>query len=138
GFVNEWREFLLEHPYGSLYDWYQSLGIDNKQGRISLDDAKDIAQNLSLKSFEGGYKIMIIWHAETMNLRTANYLLKLIEEPPAKTLFLLVTDDERKILQTIRSRCQKLNFPPLGENDIKTALTSKHNTDEDLAQKIAF
>ena len=137
-FLKEWREFLLEKPYGSLYDWYQYLGIDNKQGRISLDDAKDIAQNLSLKSYEGGYKIMIIWHAETMNIRTANYLLKLIEEPPAKTLFLLITDDERQILQTIRSRCQKLNFPPLGENDIKAALISKFNTDGDLAQKIAF
>lgn len=137
-FVREWREFILEKPYGGLYDWYQSLGIDNKQGRITLDDAKDIAQNLSLKSFEGGYKITIIWHAETMNIRTANYLLKLIEEPPAKTLFILIADDERQILQTIRSRCQKLNFPPLGENDIQTALTSQYNTDEDLAQKIAF
>lgn len=137
-FVNEWREFLLDQPYGNLYDWYQSIAIENKQGRISIDDAKDIAQNLSLKSFEGGYKIMIIWHAETMNLSTANYLLKLIEEPPAKTLFLLVTDDERKILQTIRSRCQKLNFPPLGENDIKMGLTSTYNADPDLAQKIAF
>ncbi len=137
-FLEEWRTFVLENPYGSLYDWYQSLGISNKQGKIGIEDAKDIAQTLALKSFEGGFKIMIIWHAETMNIRTSNYLLKLIEEPPQKTVFILITEDERQILQTIRSRCQQLNFPPLGENDIKNALKTKFNCQEEEAQKIAF
>jgi|SRR5690625_275292 len=137
-FMQEWRKFVLEKPYGSLYDWYLDLGIDNKQGSISLNDAKDIAQTLALKSFEGGYKIMIIWHAEKMNLRASNNLLKLIEEPPNKTLFILITDNENQILQTIRSRCQKINFPPLGENDIQSALENLHQCSSDMAQKIAF
>jgi len=137
-FLEEWREFALENPYGSLYNWYEKLGVSNKQGKIGIEDAKDIAQTLSLKSFEGGFKIMIIWHAETMNIRTANYLLKLIEEPPQKTVFILITEDERQILQTIRSRCQKLDFPPLGEEDLKNALITKFNCENDEAQKIAF
>lgn len=137
-FLTEWKTFATENPYGSLYDWYQFLDIENKQGKIGIDDAKDIAQTLSLKSFEGGYKIMIIWHAELMNIRTSNYLLKLIEEPPAKTVFILITEDEQQILQTIYSRCQKLNFPPLGENDIIQALTTQHNCSPDEAHKIAF
>ncbi len=137
-FMGEWRQFVQQHPYGSLFDWYQELGIENKQGKIGLDDAKNIAQSLSLKAFEGGYKIMIIWHAELMNVRSANYLLKLIEEPPEKTVFILITEDENKILQTIRSRCQKLSFPPLGENDLKKALQTRHNCNEEEAQKIAF
>lgn len=137
-FMEEWRHFALEQPYGNLFDWYQSLGIENKQGKIGLDDAKDIAQSLSLKAFKGGFKIMIIWHAETMNNRTANYLLKLIEEPPEKTLFILITEDDRKILQTIRSRCQKLSFPPLGDNDLMEALQRQYGCDPDTAQKITF
>lgn len=137
-FMSEWREFALQQPYGSLFDWYQALGIERKQGIIGLADAKDIAHNLSLKSSEGGYKIMLIWHAETMNLRTANYLLKLIEEPPEKTVFILITEDEQKILQTIRSRCQTLNFPRLGENDILEGLEKNHGITGDEAQKIAF
>lgn len=137
-FIKEWRDFVDQKPYGSLFDWYQSLGIENKQGKIGLDDAKDIAQNLSLKAYEGGYKIMIIWHAETMNIRTANYLLKLIEEPPEKTVFILITEEEGQILETIRSRCQKLTFPPLGENDIKTALMEGFDQEDTEAHKIAF
>lgn len=81
---------------------------------------------------------MIIWHAELMNVRTANYLLKLIEEPPQKTLFLLITEDEGQILQTIRSRCQKLSFPPLGEQDIQKALQANFQLNHTEAQKIAF
>ena len=137
-FSKEWREFVLNSPYGSLFDWYQYLGIENKQGQIKLDDAKDISKSLSLKSYEGGFKIMVIWHAELMNNRTANYLLKLIEEPPEKTVFLLLAEDERKILQTIRSRCQKLEFPPLGERDIQNHLMERFGLSEPLAQKTAF
>lgn len=137
-FLQEWREFVLTHPYSSRFDWYQHLGIENKQGKIGIEDAKDISQTLALKSYEGGYKIMLIWQAETMNVQAANYLLKLIEEPPKKTIFLLVAEDEGQIIQTIRSRCQKLNFPPLGENDIFNALVNRHQCAEDEAKKIAF
>src|SRR5699024_10263606 len=137
-FSKEWREFVLNSPYGSLFDWYQYLGIENKQGQIKLDDAKDISKSLSLKSYEGGFKIMVIWHAELMNNRTANYLLKLIEETPEKTVFLLLAEDERKDLQTIRSLYQKLEFPPLGEGDIQIHLMERFGLSEPLAQKTAF
>lgn len=137
-FMKEWRKFVLETPYGSRFDWYQHLGIENKQGKIGIEDAKDIAQSLALKPFEGGYKIMIIWQAETMNAEAANYLLKLIEEPPEKTIFILIAEDDNQLLETIRSRCQKLEFPPLGEADIKTAIIEQSDRSEKEAQKIAF
>lgn len=137
-FMKEWREFATKNPYGSRFQWYQHLGIENKQGLIKIEDAKNIARTLSLKSFEGGYKIMIIWEADTMNIQTSNYLLKLIEEPPEKTIFILISENEGQILQTIRSRCQKLDFPPLGEEVIKKALINRFDLDETTAQKIAF
>lgn len=135
-FLEEWREFVAENPYGTLFNWYQKLAIENKQGRIGVDEAQDIVKSLSLKAYEGGYKIMLIWCAEKMNIAAANKLLKLIEEPPEKTIFLLITEDEEQILQTIRSRCQVLHFPPLGEIDIKNALLKKDVADLE-AKKIA-
>lgn len=136
-FLEEWREFLKQQPYGSLYDWYQKLGIENKQGQIGVDEAKDIVKSLSLKSYEGGYKVMIIWAADKMNIPSSNKLLKLIEEPPNKTIFILIAEDEEQIIQTIRSRCQVLHFPPLGEKIIAEALVKNENCDELLAAKIA-
>ncbi|CEN37826.1 DNA polymerase III subunit delta [Capnocytophaga canimorsus] len=124
-FTDEWKAFIEQQPYGSLFDWYIHLGIENKQGNISVNEAKEISAKLSLKAFEGGYKVMIIWMAEKMNTEAANKLLKLLEEPPTQTIFLLVTEDENAILETIKSRCQILRFPPLGENTIKEALQKK-------------
>ncbi|QBA65384.1 ATP-binding protein [Muriicola soli] len=124
-FLPEWRRFLKEDPYGSLFDWYRYIGIEKKQGQIGVDEAVEIVKKLSLKSYEGGYKVMIIWMAERMNTSAANKLLKLLEEPPNKTIFLLVAEDEEKILQTIRSRCQLLHFPPLPEQAIAQALVER-------------
>lgn len=124
-FTGEWREFVLASPYGSVFDWYQCLGIENKQGNISVKDAQNILKTLSLKSYEGGYKIMIIWEADKLNTSASNKLLKLIEEPPDKTIFILITENEEQILQTIHSRCQALHFPPLGEEVIAKALEEK-------------
>ncbi|NER09924.1 DNA polymerase-3 subunit delta' [Muriicola jejuensis] len=124
-FLSEWRQFLKDDPYGSLFDWYRCLGIEKKQGQIGVDEAMDIVKRLSLKSYEGGYKVMIIWMAETMNTAASNKLLKLIEEPPHKTIFLLIAEDEEQILQTIRSRCQLLHFPPLSEDAIAQALVER-------------
>ncbi|MDQ7916525.1 DNA polymerase III subunit [Mesonia sp. MT50] len=121
-FTGEWREFVLASPYGSVFDWYQKLGIENKQGNISVKDAQNVLKTLSLKSYEGGYKVMIIWEADKLNIPASNKLLKLIEEPPEKTIFILITENEEKILQTIRSRCQALHFPPLGGEVIAKAL----------------
>ncbi|MCM5662321.1 DNA polymerase III subunit [Galbibacter mesophilus] len=135
-FLAEWRTFLKEQPYGNLFDWYQMLEIENKQGQIGVDEAQDIVKSLSLKAYEGGYKAMIIWMADKMNTAAANKLLKLIEEPPNKTFFILIAEDEEQIIQTIRSRCQVLHFPPLAEAVITEALQKK-GLDENTAVKIA-
>ena len=136
-FAEEWRSFVQHNPYGNIFDWYLSLGIENKQGQIGVDEAQDIVKKLSLKSYEGGYKIMLIWMADKMNTSASNKLLKLIEEPPEKTIFLLITEEEEQIIQTIRSRCQVLHFPPLGEEVIQKELIDHHNLSETEALKIA-
>ena len=135
-YLQEWRQFIKEQPYGNLFDWYQLIGIEKKQGQIGVDEAHDIVKKLSLKSYEGGYKTMILWMAETMNTAASNKLLKLIEEPPDKTVFIFITEDEEQILQTIRSRCQVLHFPPLSEEAISGALIEKGLT-RDEALKVA-
>ncbi len=124
-YMKEWRQFVKEQPYGNLFDWYRLIGIDNKQGQIGVDEAQDIVKKLSLKSYEGGYKVMLIWMAEKMNTSASNKLLKLIEEPPAKTIFILIAEEEELILQTIRSRCQVLHFPLLAEETIANGLIDK-------------
>lgn len=136
-FLKQWREFVLESPYSGLFDWYKKIDIQNKQGQIGVDEAHEIVKLLSLKAYEGGYKVMIIWMADKMNIATANKLLKMLEEPPQKTVFLLIAESTDDILQTILSRCQVLQFGPLGEKVICEALRSQHNTDEKAAAKIA-
>jgi DNA polymerase-3 subunit delta' len=136
-FLEEWRELLKEQPYGNLFDWYKKLGIDNKQGQIGVDEAQDIVKSLSLKAYEGGYKVMLIWMAEKMNTSAANKLLKLIEEPPNKTIFILIAEDEGQIINTIKSRCQIIHFPPLSEDDIKNGLLKNYQLEESIALKIA-
>lgn len=136
-FVTEWRQFLTENPYGSLFDWYQKLGVQNKQGEIRVEDAQEILKSLALKSYEGGYKIMIIWMAEKMNISASNKLLKLLEEPTDKTLFILISENEEDIIQTIRSRCQVLHFNALPEKVIAEALIANQNTEPRTATKLA-
>ena len=136
-FITDWRKFVLTNPYGSLFDWYKHLGVQNKQGEIRVEDAQDILKSLALKSFEGGYKIMIVWMAEKMNIAASNKLLKLLEEPPNKTLFLLVTENEEDIIQTIRSRCQVLHFGALPEALIAKAMRETYFLDASSAFKVA-
>tara|TARA_Y100001933_G_scaffold59502_1_gene59583 strand:- start:2433 stop:3584 length:1152 start_codon:yes stop_codon:yes gene_type:complete len=124
-FLREWRTFLKEQPYGNLFDWYRHVGIEKKQGQIGVDEANDIVKKLSLKSYEGGYKVLIMWMAEKMNASAANKLLKLIEEPPEKTVLLLIAENEEQIINTIRSRCQLLHFPPLSAEVIAQALIDR-------------
>ncbi|MEC3963949.1 DNA polymerase III subunit delta' [Flagellimonas halotolerans] len=124
-YLEEWRQFVKDQPYGNLFDWYRHIGIEKKQGQIGVDEAQDMVKKLSLKPYEGGYKILIVWMAEKMNTSAANKLLKLIEEPPNKTLLLLLAEDEEQIINTIRSRCQILNFPPLAEQVITDELIQR-------------
>ncbi|WP_132214860.1 DNA polymerase III subunit [Mariniflexile fucanivorans] len=136
-YLEEWRQLLKEQPYGNLFDWYKLLGVDNKQGQIGVDEAQDIVKALSLKAYEGGYKVMLIWMAEKMNTAAANKLLKLIEEPPNKTVFILIAEDEQQIINTIRSRCQVLHFPPLAEAVVKDGLIKQYSLETTVASKIA-
>ncbi|RTZ02234.1 DNA polymerase III subunit delta' [Flavobacterium sp. RSP49] len=136
-FITEWRQFIEQNPYGSLFDWYQMLGVKNKQGEIRVDDAQEILKSLALKSYEGGYKIMIIWMADKLNIAASNKLLKLLEEPTDRTVFILISENEEDIIQTIRSRCQVLHFNGLSETVIAEALVSKENTNSKIALKIA-
>ena len=132
-----WRNFVLKNPYASLFEWLQSLGIENKQGNISKFEAEQISKKLSLKAYEGGYKVMIIWMAENMNNECSNKILKLIEEPSDKTVLLLLTEKEGQILTTIHSRCQKLSFPLLSESDIAHGLVENLKIKETLALQIS-
>ncbi len=109
-FSGSWRQFVQEQPYATLYDWSQFLEIENKQAAINVTDALTVMQKVSLKSFEGGWKCVVVWHAEKLTTAASNKLLKSIEEPPAKTLFLLVCPDENQLISTIRSRCQRTHF----------------------------
>jgi DNA polymerase-3 subunit delta' len=136
-FIADWRQFIAQNPYGGLFDWYSVLGVQNKQGEIRVDDAQEILKSLALKSYEGGYKIMIVWMADKMNTAASNKLLKLLEEPPEKTVFILISENEEDIIQTIRSRCQVLHFNGLSEHIISEALVSLENIEPKLATKIA-
>ncbi|GAB5400745.1 MAG: DNA polymerase III subunit delta' [Aureisphaera sp.] len=136
-FSQEWRTFLNDAPYGSLFDWFQHLGIENKQGNISVLEAEDISKKLALKSYEGGFKIMIIWMADRMNTECSNKILKLVEEPPKKTVLLLLTEEPELVINTIRSRCQLLQIPLLPESEIVKALVSRMNVPEPEALRIS-
>lgn len=124
-YMNEWRSFINETPYGSVYQWLQHIGIGNKQGNIGVSEAKEISRSLSFKAFESGYKVLVLWMPEQMNIACANALLKLIEEPPSKSVLLLVSEDANQVLGTIRSRCQLLHLPPLTETVLSEALQTK-------------
>ncbi len=117
-FMEEWRELILENPYCSLSQWYGAIGIKNKQALISTQESNQIIRKLSLKSFESEYKVLIMWMPERMNLPAANKLLKIIEEPPEKTLFLLVSEDAGQIIPTILSRMQILKISPAEEGTL--------------------
>lgn len=136
-FIADWRQFVAQNPYGGLFDWYQILGVQNKQGEIRVEDAQEILKSLALKSYEGGYKITIIWMADKMNISASNKLLKLLEEPSDKTVFILICENEEDLIQTIRSRCQVLHFMGLSEKVIADALVSRENIDPRKASKIA-
>ncbi|MFT7072802.1 MAG: DNA polymerase-3 subunit delta', partial [Patiriisocius sp.] len=136
-FLKDWRSFVSNNPYGTLYQWLETLGIEKKQGNINVDEAKEMMKALSLKAYDGGYKIMIVWMADRMNTACANKILKLVEEPPDKTVLLLITEQEEHILGTIKSRCQKLQFPKLSEQQIKSQLIDLKGVNEARASSIS-
>ena len=116
-FMNQWRELLLADPYFSEQELYDALGIENKSAGISVHESKRIFEKLSLRAFEGEYKTLIIYLPEKMNAEAANKLLKLLEEPPVGTVFILVSHASENLLSTIRSRCQRINLRPLSHEE---------------------
>ena len=135
-YINEWREFILQYPYGNVYDWLQFIGAENKQGNITAQECSDIIHILSLKSFESKYKILVMWMPEYLG-NEGNKLLKLIEEPPPNTLFILVAENESLILPTIISRTQLVKIPALETDDVEQALTTRAKVSEIQARQIA-
>lgn len=136
-FAKEWKTFFTTQPFGTLIDWMDFLGAQKKQLLISVDEAINIINKLNLRSYEGGKKVMLIWLAEHMNISTANKLLKLIEEPPAQTHFILVTESAEKMLATILSRCQLIQVPRLKDKTVVDILVNTYEVDEKKAQFIA-
>lgn len=132
-FSQEWRQFMETNPYGAMEDWYQLADIEKKSCEIRVHEAADISRKLSLKSYEGGAKVCIIWGAEYLNTAASNKLLKLIEEPPSGTVLILITENENLIINTIRSRCQVLHIPKLPTDAIAKALQSRNQVAENEA-----
>lgn len=135
-FIQEWREFIKLNPYGNTYDWLQFIGAENKQGNITVHECNDILRKLTLKSFESEFKILVMWMPEYLG-NEGNKLLKLIEEPPANTLFIFVAENELLMLQTILSRCQLVKIPSLSFTEIETALVQKAKLTPQQASQIA-
>ncbi len=135
-YSTEWREFIRQYPYGNAYDWLQFIGAENKQGNITAQECNEIIHKLSLKSFESGYKILILWMPEYLG-NEGNKLLKLIEEPPPDTLFLLVAENESLILPTILSRTQLVRIPLPDTEDIAAALIDRAKLGAEQARQVA-
>ncbi len=136
-FITEWREFIKFSAYGNLFDWIEQIKEkENSQGKITAEECNDIIRKLSLKSFESEYKILVLWLPEMLG-NEGNKLLKLIEEPPPNTLFILVSENEALVLPTIVSRCQTIRIPPLEIKEVETALVTRNNTDPTVARQAA-
>lgn len=136
-FITEWREFIKLNPYGNLFEWIEQIKEkENSQGKITAEECNDIIRKLSLKSFESEYKILIMWMPEMLGTE-GNKLLKLIEEPPPNTLFILVTENEAQVLQTIVSRCQLVKIPALENKEVEEALIRRNKTEPAIARQVA-
>ena len=136
-FMAEWRAFILNNPYQGLNDWMQHIGAENKQGNISKDEAVQILKLVSLKAFEARFKIVILWLPELMQSAAANAVLKLLEEPPPATIFLLVSHAPEQLLPTIISRVQPVVVRPYSENDLTAYLHTRHHVPEAKARQVA-
>lgn len=135
--MKEWREFFLSNPYANVIDWANYLGAENKQLNIPVEESRKVIKTLTLKSFEGTFKIIILWMPEIMNAGAANALLKILEEPPANTIFLLAANDIEKIITTILSRTQKVKIRSFSDEEIASYLTGR-GLDESKAKQLGY
>ncbi|MFO7574730.1 MAG: DNA polymerase III subunit delta [Bacteroidales bacterium] len=137
-YLPDWRSFVTASPFFNLNGWLNAIDVENAQAIIYAAEASEILRKLSLKTFEAEYKIMIIWLPEKMHQTAANKLLKLIEEPPDKTLFLLVSEEPDRILPTILSRCQMIRFRGVSSSDLAGYLADKYSLQPARANEIAY
>ena len=136
-FAKEWHELIMAGPYFTMNEWLEQMGGENQQAIITAGESDALIRKLSLKSSQGGYKVSLIWLPERMNIECANKILKLLEEPPQQTIFLLVCEEPEKLLETIRSRVQRVDIKRLTEEDIQKGLTSKRGLTEENARRVA-
>lgn len=137
GNLKEWREQISEQPYFDLNDWIRKTDVRERRPIIGVQESEEIIKKLSLRSYEGGYKVMIIWMADQMNPATANKLLKIIEEPPKNTLFILCAESQENMLATIISRCQLVNVPRITLDDMSLYLRENKQLNSSQADSVA-
>lgn len=136
-FLKDFRAYTRKHPYTTTYHWLQAIKAENKQGNISADECRAIIESLSLKAYEGGQKILIMWRPEMLG-KEGNMLLKMIEEPPADTVIILVAESEENILPTILSRVQQIKLPPIKSSEIEQALLNLGKIEANKARQISL
>jgi DNA polymerase III subunit delta' len=135
-FIAEWREFIIHNSYRRLTQWYVSIDLENKQGIINTEESKRLSKKLSMKPYESDYKVVIIWQPEKMNDQAANKLLKILEEPPPFTVFILVCENPDLLLPTIVSRCTSLKIPPISNEALIMTMMTKHNLTKNIAENV--
>ena len=136
-FAREWHELMIASPYFTMNEWLEQMGGENQQAIITAGESDELVRKLSLKSSQGGYKVSLIWLPERMNIECANKILKLLEEPPSQTVFIMVCQEPDKLLETIRSRVQRIDVKKIADGDVKQALIEKRGLTEDMAQRIS-
>lgn len=136
-FARQWHEMVKESPYFSMDQWMNAIGAENQQAIITAGESDDLVRKLSLKSSQGGCKVSIIWLPERMNIECANKLLKLIEEPPQGTVFIMVSEEPDKLLETIRSRTQRIDIKRISTESISRQLKERYGLGEELANRMA-
>jgi len=136
-FAKQWHELMMRSPYFTMQEWMEAMGGENQQAIITAGESDDLVRKLSLKSSQGGYKISIIWLPERMNAECANKLLKLIEEPPLQTVFIMISEEPEKLLETIRSRVQRIDIRKTDTEDIQQALIERRGIDEESARRVS-
>ena len=136
-FASEWHELIMAGPYFTMTEWLEQMGGENQQAIITAGESDSLIRKLSLKSSQGGYKVSIIWLPERMNIECANKILKLLEEPPSQTVFIMVCQEPDKLLETIRSRVQRIDIKRIADEDIEKALHDKRGLAEDVAYRTA-
>ena len=135
-FAKEWHELVMGGPYFTMTEWLEQMGGENQQAIITAGESDELVRKLSLKSSQGGYKISLVWLPERMNTECANKILKLLEEPPSQTVFIMVSEEPDRLLETIRSRVQRIDVKRIADYDVHKALVEKRGLTENIAQRI--